>query len=144
MVQAFHREFVVDAPLVAAWDHFASAAEWPSWHADLKRVDVTPPGALGAASVATLYPHKGPATTFRMTVFEPHRHWTWIGRLLWFSLVYDHRFEHVDERHTRITLHIDVGGVGASVFGRIVGAGSTKSLDKAIPKLMAEMGRRDG
>jgi hypothetical protein len=130
---------MVDAPLDRAWHHFARAAAWPSWHTDLKRVEVTPAGELGPESVATLHLHKGPSTTFRMTEFVPYQHWTWVARALWFTINYDHRFERVDDNTTRIVLHIEIGGPGKSVFGRLVAAGAGKSLDKALPRLAHEM-----
>jgi hypothetical protein len=139
MPLAFHRELVVDAPIEAAWHHFNRAADWPSWHTDLLRADVEPPGELGPTSVATLHARKGPAVKFRMVTFEPYRHWTWVAKLLWCTLEYDHRFEKLAERRTRIVLHTEVHGAGAGLFARIIGGAGGKSLDKALPRLVDQM-----
>ena len=52
---------------------------------------------------------------------------------------YDHRFEPVDENHTRLTWTVAAEGPGAGTLGRIFGAIYDRNLDKAIPNLQAEM-----
>ena len=136
---AVHRALTVEAPLRRAWHHFNRATQWPSWHTDLKSVNVEPPGELGAQSVATLYPQKGPSTTFRMTTFVPYDHWTWVTRALWFTIEYDHRFERITDDTTRIILHIEVGGLGRSAFSRFLSGLANKILDVALPRLAEEM-----
>jgi uncharacterized membrane protein len=135
----FRRDLVVQAPVERAWHHFNDAAAWPSWHTDVTKVDVTPPGPLGPTSTATLHMIKGPRVTFRMTEFVPYEHWVWISNMLWLTLRYDHRFERVDDRTTRITLQLELDGVGQSLVGRMIGGTVSRSLDKDLPLLAAEM-----
>lgn len=138
-VTAFRRDFVVEASRTAAWRHFAQAKAWPSWATYIRQVDVEPDGELTARSVATLRLHSGPDTTFRMSEFEPEQHWMWSSRALWFTLNYDHAFESLSDRQTRMTLHMRVSGFGNWLFAPVIAAASRKNLDAAIPKLQDEM-----
>src|SRR5262245_44658550 len=44
MVTLIQRAFVVDVPLLRAWEHLARVEQWPSWAAHIKRIDLRPPG----------------------------------------------------------------------------------------------------
>jgi hypothetical protein len=76
---------------------------------------------------------------FAMTEFVPKSHWKWVGRFLWLTVHYDHRFEPIDDARTKIQFIIEVRGFGNSVIGKPFAAIYSKNLDKAIPNLVAEM-----
>ena len=76
---------------------------------------------------------------FRMTEFEPPRSWKWVSSLLWWTVVYDHRFEALDGERTRLVWVVEAKGLGASILGPLFARAYRGSLDKAIPLLIAEM-----
>jgi hypothetical protein len=39
MVTLIVREFIIDAPVRAAWDHLAHLEQWPSWARNITRID---------------------------------------------------------------------------------------------------------
>jgi hypothetical protein len=137
-VEAFRREIVVDVPRQVAWNHFAKVREWPSWLKSMSSVDLSPDDTLGPDTVATL--HMGStATTFRMAEWDPPNHWMWTSRVLWFTLLYDHIFDEIDPRRTRIVFHMRVTGFGKSLFARLVDLGSREEHAQSFPLLAKEL-----
>jgi hypothetical protein len=132
------RAFVVEAPLQQAWDHLAMVEAWPSWAGHIKRVTLRPPGPLTASSAGAFRLAGGARSTFRMEDYEPPTRWRWVGRFLTVDVHYDHRFDAVDDDHTRLTWTVTADGFGEGVLGRPFGALYARNLDKAIPRLQAE------
>ena len=139
MITLLQREFSVDVPLQRAWDHLARVEQWPSWAPHIKRIDLQPAGELGPQSTGRLHLSNGMKRAFRMTEFNPPRHWKWVGQFLWLPVIYDHWFEALDAEHTKLTWVVQSQGFGAGVLGRLFAKIYRASLDKAIPLLIAEM-----
>jgi Polyketide cyclase / dehydrase and lipid transport len=133
------REFTVDVSLQEAWDRLAQVESWPSWAKHIKRVALQPPGPLTNHSAGVFRLAGGARSTFRMEAYEPPARWQWVGRFLTVDVHYDHRFEVVDEQHTRLVWTVNAEGHGAASLGRAFGAIYARNLDKAIPNLQAEM-----
>jgi len=133
------REFTVDAPLQQAWDHLENVEAWTSWAKHIKRVALDPPGLLTARSEGAFRLAGGIRSTFRMEDYEPPRRWQWVGRFLTANVHYDHRFESIDDRHTRLVWTVAADGPGESTLGRVFGAIYARNLDKAIPNLQREL-----
>jgi len=133
------REFTVDVPLQQAWDHLANVEAWPSWAKHIKQVTLQPPGPLTAHSAGTFRLAGGVRSTFRMEVYDPPRRWQWVGRFVAVEVHYDHRFEPVDDAHTRLVWTVVAEGPGAGSLGRLFGAIYARNLDRAIPNLQTEL-----
>jgi hypothetical protein len=103
------------------------------------RVDVTPPGELGPWSVATLYPKRGPALTFRVTTFDPCREWTWVTRVLWFDVRWRHTFEPRAEGGTRLAVEVEVLGPLDGLGARVAASLTRRGLNRALPRLAREL-----
>jgi hypothetical protein len=131
------REFEVRASVADAWRVLAQASEWPRWARHIRRIDVTPAGDLGPDSSGSIHLRNGIRSTFRMQEFNPGRNWKWVGPFLWLEIHYDHRFEAVAPDRARLTWVVEASGVGVSLFGRLFAAVYARSLDKAIPALIA-------
>ena len=76
---------------------------------------------------------------WKVTEFVPYRNWKWVGGFLWLTVYYDHRFEALSPTQTKITFELEAKGFGRSVLGRLFAKIYSKSLDRAIPLLIAEM-----
>lgn len=139
MVGLVRRTFVVDVPLTEAWDRLSRIEEWPSWAAHIRRVTLRPPGPLTSTSEGAFRLAGGARSTFRVEAFDPPRRWQWAGRFLTATVHYDHRFEPVDDRHTQLVWVVEAEGPGAKTLGRIFGAVYNRNLDRAIPRLQAEL-----
>lgn len=133
------REFVVNVPPEKAWWHLAQVEQWPNWAKHIKRVFVNPSGNLTPGSVGTIHLSNGFKSKFRMTEFNPYRNWKWFGPFLWLTIHYDHIFEPQDEVGTKLIWVVEGEGFGVSVFGKVFAAVYKRSLNKAIPRLIAEM-----
>lgn len=140
MIRLLERRFEVGVPLDEAWTSLARVAEWPRWAAHIRRIELTPAGAVGPSSAGRIVLRNGIRSTFRMTEFHPGRSWKWAGPFLWLRVHYDHRFEAVDARRTRLIWTVDAEGFGAGVLGRLFAAIYARDLDRAIPRLVAALG----
>jgi hypothetical protein len=139
MVTLIRREFTVDAPLARAWEHLARVEQWPSWAPHIKRIELQPPGELGPQSTGVIHLVNGMKAAFHMREFSPPRSWTWVGRFLWLTVSYDHRFEPLEAGRTRLVWMVQAKGLGAGTLGRLFARIYRRNLEKAIPLLIAEM-----
>jgi Polyketide cyclase / dehydrase and lipid transport len=132
------RAFVVNAPRSAAWEHLSRVEAWPSWAPHIRRVRLDPPGELTARSRGRFLLRGGLRSTFAVSEFDPPSSWTWVGPLLWLTIRYDHRFEPLDHRRTRLVWTVAAEG-RAGWLGRFFAAGYGRNLDRAIPNLQREL-----
>ena len=139
MVTLIRREFTVSISLQKAWDHLARIEEWPSWAPHMKRVELRPPGELGPESSGVIHLTNGMKPAFRMTEYDPPRSWKWVGPFLWTTVHYDHQFEPLDGGQTRLTWIVEAQGFGARILGPLFARIYRGNLEKAIPRLIAEM-----
>jgi len=140
MINLIRREFIVEAPLTAAWQHLAQVEKWPSWARHIKHLKLIPAGGLMPQSQGIIYLRNGVRSDFHVTEFNLHRNWKWVGPFLWLTVhYYDHRFESVDRRRTRMGFVVDAEGFGVETIGRIFAAIYSRNLDRAIPRLVAEI-----
>ncbi|MEX2120253.1 MAG: SRPBCC family protein [Pirellulales bacterium] len=139
MVQLLKREFTVGVPLQRAWDHLARVDQWPKWAPHIKKIELHPLGELGPQSTGVVHLANGIRSAFRMTEFNPPQNWKWVGAFLWLTVIYDHRFEPVDEENTRLVWIVQAEGFGVSFFGRLFARIYRGNLEKAIPLLIREM-----
>ena len=138
-MKPLRREFTVNLSVEKAWQHLARVEQWPSWAKHIEQVEVQPPGELGPQSTGRLHLTNGLKPVFRMTEFNPHRNWKWVGGFLWLTVYYDHLFDELNPTQTRLTWVIEAKGLGASVLERLFANIYSKSLDRAIPLLVEEM-----
>ena len=140
MKLSIEREFVVDVAPEQAWDYLAQVEAWPSWAKHIKSVTLEPPGEICPSTVGILHLRNGIKARFVMTEFVPKSHWKWISKFLWLPVHYDHRFEPINGR-TKIQFIVEATGLnfGRWVLGKLYAALYSKTLDRAIPNLVAEL-----
>jgi len=139
MITILNCEFVVDASIETAWVHLAKIEEWPSWARHIKDVKLWPSGDISHNSVGSLRLTNGIESEFRVTEFQLHQNWKWIGPFLWMRMEYDHRFEPLGDDKTKFTWIIEGEGMGASTIGRVFAWHYKRNLDNAIPLLQHEI-----
>ena len=139
MIKLLHREFTVDVPVESAWKHLANVPRWPSWAGHIRSIDLSPPGQLGLSSSGLIRLSNGMKSDFHMTEFNPPHNWMWVGKFLWLTIHYDHRFDAVDAAKTKLTWIVEAEGLGASSLGKLFAKIYAKNLDQAIPRLVEEM-----
>lgn len=139
MITLLRRSFTVDQPLENAWHHLARVEQWPSWAKHIQRVNKEPAGELGPTSTGYIQLSNGIKSAFTMTEFKPYSNWKWVGRFLWLTVSYDHRFEELSPTVTKLTWLVEASGVGVSMIGRLFAKVYSRNLDRAIPLLVAEM-----
>jgi len=138
MITLLRRDFTVDLPLEGAWQHLSRVEHWPSWARHIERVEVRP-GEFGPQSSGIIHLSNGIKSAFAMTEFHPYRNWKWVGRFLWLTICYDHLFEQLNSKQTKLTWVVEGEGFGVSVFGKLFATVYKKNLDIAVPLLIEEM-----
>lgn len=138
-MRLLERTFRVGVPVADAWAHLADVERWPSWARHIRRVELEPQGALTPLSKGTIRLSNGVRSTFRMEELDEHRNWKWAGPFLWLLVHYDHRFRPVGPAQTEIRFTLDADGFGVAFFGRLFAALYARNLDRAIPRLIAEL-----
>jgi hypothetical protein len=136
---AVQRSFEVPAPVERAWAHLELLENWPTWAAHIRSVEQEPKGPLTPDTVGVIRLTNGIRSRFRMTHFDPPRSWTWEGRFLWLRIRYAHVFEALGPARTRIRFDVFAGGLGSGTLGRLFAWVYAKNLDRAIPRLVAEI-----
>jgi Polyketide cyclase / dehydrase and lipid transport len=139
MFTPIRREFIVDTSLKTAWEYLAQVSQWPTWAKHIKQIDLEPPGEVTPQSRGNILLKNGVRSTFRMTEFNPYQNWKWEGPFLWLTIHYDHRFEPIDDDHTKLIWVVGLTGIGASILGRIFAAFYNTNLNTAIPNLISEI-----
>lgn len=133
------RSFAVEAPVNIVWDHLIKIERWPSWAPHIKRVQLSPPGALTERSRGILHQRWGMTTTFAVTELRYLRHWTWRGRVMGIEVEHTHRFEATSEHRTQLIFTVGCRGSGAALTVKLFTALHGHHLDRAIPLLIAEI-----
>jgi Polyketide cyclase / dehydrase and lipid transport len=139
MLDLVRREFEVTVPLSTAWKYLAQVEQWPTWAGHIKHVELNPKGDLTLSTVGSFRLANGVKSHFKMTEINPFQNWKWVGAFLWLVVQYDHIFERIDERRTKLTWLVSADGFGVSVLGRLFAAIYNRNLDKAIPCLISKM-----
>jgi hypothetical protein len=140
--ELLRREFTVDAPIDEAWRQFADVATWPTWAPHIRRVDVTPAGRIGPTSAGTLFFRPIGRSRFAVSSCVDGSAWEWTGRVLGLVIRYDHRFAATVEG-TRLTWTVAEDGTRRSLRGRLFASIYGRLVDRAIPRLQAEMKSTD-
>lgn len=117
----------------------AQVSAWPSWAKHIRRIDLTPSGPMTLQSEGIIRLTNGVRSTFRMKELNPGVNWKWAGPFLWLTVDYDHRFHAVSPELVQIEFVLDGEGFGVSAFGRLFAAIYAVNLDRAIPRLVAEL-----
>jgi len=138
VAELLRREFSVDAPLDKSWRVFADVAAWPRWAPHIRRVKVTPSGLVGPTSTGSLSFRPIGGSRFQVTSFDEAAHWEWVGKVLWLTIRYDHRFA-ADGDGTRLTWTVAEDGARRSIPGRIFASLYGRLVDRAIPRLQAQL-----
>ena len=133
------REFTVELPLEEAWRHLARVEQWPSWARHIKQIEVRPAGEIGLGSTGRMRLTNGLKAAWKVTEFDLHRNWKWVGGLFWLTIYYDHRFEALSPMQTKIIFLLEAQGFGRSLIGRLFAKIYSKTLDRAIFLLVEEM-----
>ena len=139
MTMLLRRQFTVDLPIEQAWQHLACAERWPTWAKHIRHVALQPPGEVGPSTTGCLTLSNGVKSTLTMTELNLHRNWKWVGRFLWLTIAFDHRFEARSPTQTSLTWIVEAQGLGVSLFRRLLAKFYGQHLDRAIPLLVEEM-----
>ena len=138
MQTLIEHSFTVPVSVEVAWEYLAKVEAWPSWAKHIRRLELEAGAALGSDSKGVIYLQNRIKTTFSMTEFNLHQNWKWVGKFLWLTVHYDHRFRPVDADQCEMTFHVAAEGFGVGVVGRVFAMVYNRNLDAAVPNLVQQ------
>jgi hypothetical protein len=128
-----------DVPPAAVWEKaYADARAWPRWNAEIRRVALDGPLALGAT--AKIVFSTGLRLRFRVVEFEQGRLFTDESRLPGARMGHRHMIEPVAEGGSRLTNTIYIDGPLTPIWRRILGPAAARTLPDA-QRAIAEMAK---
>ncbi|HEV7199906.1 MAG TPA: SRPBCC family protein [Candidatus Limnocylindria bacterium] len=136
--ELLRREFSVEQPLPEAWRALAEVSAWPGWAPHLRRVQVEPAGPIGPNSTGSLSFRPLGRSQFRVSSYAEGAGWEWVGKVLWLTIRYDHRFAQ-DGSRTRMTWTVSEDGDRRSLLGRLFASVYGRLVDRAIPRLQEQL-----
>jgi hypothetical protein len=131
---AFRREITVNVPREVAWEHFNRPREWVSWLGAQGAPTSVSTDVVGPETTATFAGN----FTFRMTDYAPPDHWMWSAKLGWLTVDYDHIFQPLGERRTRMVFHQTVTGFGSDVLALLLGGVTAATGHQAALNRLAD------
>lgn len=137
--QLLSRTFVVQAAPAEAWESMVAAESWPTWARHIARVELAPPGRVGPATRAKIVLTNRTTARVAVVAYDEGHRFRWDGRFLWLGIAYDHILEPADGGGTTITFTVAAAGRGAGSIGRVFAAIYARHLDRAIPRLRAQL-----
>jgi len=138
MNQLLTRSFIVTASPDVTWSTLTDAQTWPTWARHIRRIELTPAGAVDATTSAVIVLANRTKARVSVSAFEPGRRFRWDGRFLWLGLGYDHVVEPADGG-SRVTFVVEGAGAGVGSIGRLFARIYARNLDRAIPNLQAQL-----
>lgn len=129
------RSFEVPLGIEDAWRLLSDVERWPAWAPHIADVTIRPDGALGPESSGTFRFRPFGRSSFVMTRFEPPITWVWSGRALGTMIDYEHAFEAIAARSTRLVWTVRASG-RAGVRARAFAAVYSRLIDRAWPRFV--------
>jgi hypothetical protein len=119
-----------DVSPAAVWERaYASAEAWPKWNAEIKRVRLDGPLALGAKAKIVL--GTGLRLRFHVVEFEEGCLFTDESRMPGARMGHRHLIEPTENGGSRLTNTIYIEGALAPVWRRIMGPAAARTLPDA-------------
>jgi Polyketide cyclase / dehydrase and lipid transport len=133
----YEHSHTVNASPAVIWPLYADVSRWPSWDADMERVDLDAGFLVGSTGVMHVRGF-GPVP-FALTVVEPEQRFADVSNLDGGIIL---SFEHTlvpnaDNSATVITHRVTIDGPSADQVGPQMGAG----ISEGIPDSMASIAR---
>lgn len=128
------RERIVHAPAERVWGLLEDVERWPeTFTPHLRSVQLDGPLAVGTkGSVKTKLPL--PRSEFVVTSVQPGGAWAWQGKVLWFTVDFDHRCERVPDG-CRAVFDVDLNGPLAPLVRPIARLSYSHQIKRALNRL---------
>jgi carbon monoxide dehydrogenase subunit G len=125
-----HYETTVDiaAPPAAVWPVLCDVESWPSWTASIESVVLAGGPPLAVDSEADVKQPKFPKVTWKVTVLDAERLFTWVSRSTGMATEADHEITPT-ESGCRVTLRIRQTGALSGLFGVLYGSRTRRYVD---------------
>jgi carbon monoxide dehydrogenase subunit G len=117
----FEQSIDINAPQQRVWDVLSDVEAWPRRIDTVEAVELLTPGPLARGSRVRLKQPKLPEGVWDVNVWDAPAFFEWTQKASGMTVVAGHRVEALDERRSRLTLTIDMGGLLAPVMGRFYG-----------------------
>ncbi len=118
------------------WAVWADVARWPEWDVELESASIEG-GRLALGAKGTIMPHRGPASSFIVSEFEPEEGYAFTTRLPLCELVVRRRLDGDGDGGTTFTHEVSFVGSFSFLFGALLG----RRFQAALPGVMENVCR---
>ena len=116
-----HSEKVVtNATSKQIWALWQDAATWPRWDSELEWVKLGGPFVVGTKG--SMKPRGGPVVAFELTYVEENKQFIDCAKLPLTTLAFTHRYEVLAGGGAQIVHAVEMRGLLAPLFGRVIGS----------------------
>lgn len=115
------------------WSIWKSPQDWPRWDRELEWVKMEGPFAKG--STGTMKPRGGPIVFFELTTVEEDHQFIDRAKLPLTTMEFIHRYEEMADGTGRIVHTVEMRGLLAPLFGRVIGTKIRAHLRAAMEEL---------
>ncbi len=123
-----------DVTAEAVWEAWADVERWGEWNADIERIEIDGPFAVGAT--ITMTPRGGDAVSLRVAEATPGSVFVDEAELGGAVVTTTHLVEPVGEGRVRITYRTEISGPAAAEVGPDLGAAITGDFPETIAALV--------
>ncbi|HUW00591.1 MAG TPA: SRPBCC family protein [Gallionella sp.] len=115
------------------WSIWTDAQNWPIWDSELEWVKMEGPFVEG--TTGTMKPRGAPVVDFVLTNVEENRQFSDRAKLPLTRIEFIHRYETAADGRARIVHKVEMSGLLAPLFGRVIGTKIRTHLRGAMEKL---------
>lgn len=115
------------------WSIWTDAHNWPVWDTELEWVKLEGPFVEGA--IGTMKPRGAPDVEFVLTNVEENRQFVDLAKLPLTRIAFIHRYETAADGTGRIMHKVEMNGLLAPLFGRLIGSKIRAHLRDAMEEL---------
>lgn len=121
------KTIAIDAGPGRVWEVLVDVEKWPEWTPSITSVERRSE-AFGPGALVMVHAKGTPKSLWRISEWTPGRSFTWETSVRGARTIGSHVIEGVGEGRSRVTLTVEVQGLGARLFSWFIGRGISENL----------------
>jgi hypothetical protein len=124
-----------EATVSRVWDLWADVTNWDRWNADIERIEIDGPFAIG--TTITMTPRGEDPVALRIDELEEGRGFVDLAEFEGIRIRTSHRVDPLDGGRVRVTYRTEISGPAAETVGPQIGPAITADFPDTVAALLA-------
>jgi uncharacterized protein YndB with AHSA1/START domain len=137
MMWSYEHAIEADIDAAAVWSAWADVASWNEWNADIERIAIDGPFAVGAR--IEMKPRGADPITLRLDDVRPGERFVDVVELEGVVVTTTHQVEETDSGSTRILYRTEITGPAAEQVGPHLGPAITEDFPQTMETLVERL-----